>query len=693
MYLKNLSLKNFRKFKDFFVSFPSDITIIKGPNEQGKSTILFAVLAALFYDPKKSNKAIDSFKSWNTDELYHIKAELENNGQDIFLEKDFESKSISLENKTSGKKIQTFKEVSDYLYEIGNLRSLELFEGTACVKHDALSLITEGKREISQALQSLITSPSENVSVEKIIKKIEDFITDVKKGIKQASKTPGILKDLEIKISELQQKKNKMQEDLADLASKSDHLGSLRFKYDNLKKDFDAKARQYEMNVKYFQVAQELDRLNAQLEKITSDVSVMEELDKKKEYLTYNLDQMSSLKDVNLHDLVKKKNTLFHKEKEASALQREHESQKNEPAKSKVNTHSILLYISFLFLGLGFVGFLNKMFFASWFVFAVLAGLSVVFKKQGAKSEQLKLSGDLKALINEINALKNEINSIFSGSRVKSEEELVEKIKTYNDFCQELAKMESKEEGILRGGSFENLKKERSEVLKRIAIEEEKVSKEQKTYVPSPAEQRLLEVDLEKGKGEIEKIAREISHATAAINQYSIDKENIVETEEDIDILNGKKQYYEHKMMVLESVVESLREAQAKTIAKSKQHIEDYMRKYLPIITDGRYNDIKVNDDLSFNVFSNEKNSMITPEEHLSRGTIDQFYLVARLAILDVLNKGKKSLVLLDDPFHSFDASRRAKTEQVLKDLSDRFQIVLFTHSADYDTWGKVIEI
>jgi len=84
---------------------------------------------------------------------------------------------------------------------------------------------------------------------------------------------------------------------------------------------------------------------------------------------------------------------------------------------------------------------------------------------------------------------------------------------------------------------------------------------------------------------------------------------------------------------------------------------------------------------------------MIVPEENLSKGTIDQFYLLARFAILDILNKGVKSLVLLDDPFLGFDAGRKARTKEILADLSSAFQIIIFTHSPEYDDWGKVVEI
>ena len=146
-------------------------------------------------------------------------------------------------------------------------------------------------------------------------------------------------------------------------------------------------------------------------------------------------------------------------------------------------------------------------------------------------------------------------------------------------------------------------------------------------------------------------------------------------------------------MKVLGELQSALAEAQNKAIAQSRSHIEEYMRRYLSAITDGRYHNVRVKDDLSFEVWSDDKKGMIVPEENLSKGTIDQFYLLARFAILDILNKGVKSLVLLDDPFLGFDAGRKARTKEILADLSSAFQIIIFTHSPEYDDWGKVVEI
>ncbi len=691
MYLKSLSVKNFRKFKDFSVDFPSDITIVKGPNEQGKSTILLAILAGLFYDPKKSNKEIEALRSWNSEKLYKIIMELESDGSEIILEKNFDSKDITLENKTTGEKLKTYKEVADYLYEIGSIRSLSLFESTSCVKHDALSLITEGKREISQALQSLLTSSSESVSPDKVIKKMSEMITNIKKGLKQASKTPGALKEVGESIKDLEEKKEKLKTALDELSAKVDYLATIESEYYELKKSFDSKDVQYKMNQKYFQTMSDLENLNTQFEKLNADLEMIEELERGREYILFQLEKMKALKDFDPQLLIKQKSDLREKEAKLEYLKKYFKSIEEE--KDGAKNHKILKYFAVGFFAAGFLGFYQYWFFSLFAVSLVFFIASLFFKKREITKERTKIIKEGKVLEKELVQLKKQINAIFSKNRVKNETELNEKIKKYDEFISELGKIESKEEGILRGNTFSDLKKERSVLAGKIAVEEEKISKEQKMNIPTPQEQRLLELDIKKILKSMEDLKKEILQVSAVASQYNIDKEDLVEIEEEIEFLKEKKYNIEHKLKVLECALNTIAEAQEKIISKSKNSIESYMKKYLAVITDGRYDNIEVNSDLSFNVWSEEKKDMIVPEKHLSQGTIDQFYLIARFAILDTLNKGKKSLILLDDPFHSFDDKRREKTKQVLNDLTSKFQVVLFTHSSDYDDWGKVIQI
>ncbi len=693
MYLKSLSVKNFRKFEDFSINFPSDITVIKGPNEKGKSTILLAILAGLFYDPKKSNKDIEYLKSWNSEKLYDIKLGIENNGEDIILDKKFSSKDILLKNNTTGEELLTYGDVSKYLFDIGSLRSLSLFEKTACVKHDELSLITKGNREISQALQSLLTSSSEDVNTDKIIKKINESLTSINKGLKSVSKTPGEIKQIDNELDELKRKKEEMSLDLDDLSKKTNYLNSLNSEYENLKKEFDLKSRQYEMNLNYFKTMETLEDLNLRYEKINSDIEALEDLNKKKEYILFKLNKMKHLDGFDIQDFYKKINSVKEGEVELERLKRDVESQKHKGEKKSKKKLNFYLSFSVLFSVVGALGIFYSFLFYS-FIPAVLFLSFYFFEKSRSGKNQVSLEKKQMAdLQKTIKRLSSEIDMVFRKSGVSSVDELMSEIKKYGEFSQELAKIESKQEGILRGVDFKKLKEEKSSILKRIGVEEEKINAEQKTNIPTPQEQRLLEMDLEKIKDKLDDLKSEILQASAVSNQYNIDKEDLVRIEEEIEYLIEKKANLQKRVSVLNELANSLLEAQSNIIAKSKSHIEEYMQRYISTITDGRYDNVKVNDDLSFEVWSEEKKGMLSPENNLSQGTIDQFYLVVRLAILDVLNKGNRSLVLLDDPFHSFDAKRRENTKQVLMDLTDRFQFILFTHSSDYDDWGEVVKI
>lgn len=65
----------------------------------------------------------------------------------------------------------------------------------------------------------------------------------------------------------------------------------------------------------------------------------------------------------------------------------------------------------------------------------------------------------------------------------------------------------------------------------------------------------------------------------------------------------------------------------------------------------------------------------------LSEGTVDQLYLALRLASLEHYDEIEQTMPLvMDDVFMTFDDERSAAALRVLDKMSDRFQVVLFTH-------------
>lgn len=693
MYLRSIFVKNFKKFTELTAAFPSDISVVKGPNEQGKSTLLSAILAGLFFDPKKSNKDILSFKSWNSDKLYELDLEIEHQGELVRLHKNFETKELLLENATAKKKLVTFASISEYLFEIGALRSLPLFEHTACVRHDALSRMTEGKREISQALQELLTSSGENVSSDRVLKKIAALTVDIQRGLKQQAKNPGRLKQIEGELAELAKQKSALDAELKDIASKSAYLGTLAGEHQRAVAELGAKKKQYELNMVYFRVAEELKKLHGQLDQTEADMKTLQGCEQEKVKLNERLADYENIKTLDIRKwyaqkeaISVKKEKLTHAQEEANIMKVGHKS-------SRVHMKLVHLVLSLVLFAAGFSGFMDKRLFALWVLFAFSFVYSFVLKRGLVVHTQKSVSTEASGFAHEIAILEKQLEKVLLDNGVKSEEELIDKAKEYNSLVQELVKLESKAEGILRSRPLAEFERSYNELTRRIAIEEQKVSDEQKAAPPTPQSQRLLEGEIERLGKETERLRRETEQIHTILHSSRADREALIAVEEEIEYRMTEQGRLERKVRMLEALAQSLSQAQANTIEKSRRAIEDYMRRYLLVLTDGRYDNVKVKDDLSFEVWSEEKKGMIVPEEHLSKGTIDQFYLIARFAVMDLLNKGVKSLVLLDDPFAGFDAKRRARAREVLADMTQKFQIIIFTHSSDYDSWGSVITI
>ena len=65
---------------------------------------------------------------------------------------------------------------------------------------------------------------------------------------------------------------------------------------------------------------------------------------------------------------------------------------------------------------------------------------------------------------------------------------------------------------------------------------------------------------------------------------------------------------------------------------------------------------------------------------NLSTGTKEQLYLAMRLAAMDHLDHDRERLpVFIDETFVNWDANRRSRGVQLLRELSERRQVFLLT--------------
>lgn len=102
--------------------------------------------------------------------------------------------------------------------------------------------------------------------------------------------------------------------------------------------------------------------------------------------------------------------------------------------------------------------------------------------------------------------------------------------------------------------------------------------------------------------------------------------------------------------------------------------INDNISDIVSKITDGKYSDVKMDENLHVKVWDGDGYVNI---EYLSAGTVEQIYLAVRLSVARVLCKDKLPLII-DDIFTNYDETRLVNTLDCLKTINTE-QIILMT--------------
>lgn len=124
---------------------------------------------------------------------------------------------------------------------------------------------------------------------------------------------------------------------------------------------------------------------------------------------------------------------------------------------------------------------------------------------------------------------------------------------------------------------------------------------------------------------------------------------------------------------------QALEEAAHETHKKFAPYLNAALQRHLPRITDGRYVNAVVDEDLQIRVQAPETGKFVSVDV-LSRGTQDQIYFIQRLEIVRLLDPTTgEAPLLLDDAFTRLDANRLRLAFGVLAEVASERQVMLFT--------------
>lgn len=142
------------------------------------------------------------------------------------------------------------------------------------------------------------------------------------------------------------------------------------------------------------------------------------------------------------------------------------------------------------------------------------------------------------------------------------------------------------------------------------------------------------------------------------------------------------------QLEVLELTESLLKGANENYLRDLSPHLKPRIEAYLPALTQNRYTQVQLGNDLEMSVYHTERGEPLPLDEKLpawSAGTLDQLFFACRLGLCEALSGGARLPLLLDDPLVYADEWRLAEAFALLERLATETQVLYFTCRAPAD--------
>jgi DNA repair exonuclease SbcCD ATPase subunit len=175
------------------------------------------------------------------------------------------------------------------------------------------------------------------------------------------------------------------------------------------------------------------------------------------------------------------------------------------------------------------------------------------------------------------------------------------------------------------------------------------------------------------------------AQAQAQVDANPVDAEKLAGEAERLAMWREQLAGLQRRARVYEAALGGLEHAIASTMARATRYLERRMNGAVAQITDGRYRRVRIDDEtLAISVVAPEKGDWVDVRE-LSDGTLGKVYLAARLGLVRYATGDRRPPIVLDDPFVRFDDAHAARAFALLRELTVDHQVIYLTATDRYD--------
>ncbi len=695
MRIRAIHIEGFGCFTERSFEFDEGLTLIVGPNEAGKTTLVRAIAAVLFGQQPEGREAN---KPW-AGGAYAAALELAEDNRTARIRREFETEQVEVTeagdggSKTwsgvakprgRGPEIETYHE---HLKRLVGFEDEGLFKSTLCVEQLAV------EAEIGADVRARLTGPGRQ-SAEAVLGRIEATYEEVSNDRMRKGAKPRLLEQCEQEIAERKalleatrgyfDEVRRLQESKAELATRLQGLeenqavaGQLFGEIDELAESRQEKER----------LAREVSKLAGERERLTANLDerrrLAEQIERDyKGWETVPEDYGSMLLDVS------------RRREEAARSRDEVERLEREVAAATRRTSLLraLVPLAVLAAAYGAGTYLKLLTYfliggavvAAAIVVAVLIGHATRGRRRRRKEQELAVAAERYG-VNQasLKTLDARLAPFIASDDPDAEQ------KRYDVYVNLRAKLRGVDRALEGAGDLEAVTGEYRD--KNAALDRTEQRLRALTEA-NPTLKRYLDGDdpareRERLRAEIERRAATLKDLGAQRDRAEVELKVLTRKQvanesallEEIARLEQRREELERRRDGLGLAIDVLRDAIKEYHAVHREALAGTIGELYRRLTGGRYERVRLDERFAPSLDGLGREGL--PVERVSQGARDQLYFAMRVAVAEELSGQVRLPFLLDDPFVNFDDARVAAVYEVLHELAARHQFIVLTHN------------
>ena len=700
MRIRKLELRDFRRYRHLAIDLAPGLTIVRGPNEAGKSTIQRAIELAITRRVTSSAGDLDAFRPWDAaeDARSIITVDFEHDDEDGAkvgqLEKTFAGSKGTVRLDYDGQSVTDPALADQILAELTGIPTEAFFRSTASVRHHELANLGHDEGTLRDRLQASISGGDRGTSRAK--RKLEVAIHGL---ITKGDKNPGALKVAEAAVARSGQALEQGDLALAQLARDRDALAGALERRAQAEAGLAERRGMLEKARQAERLATERDAAQDRYERFRQAVEVNDQI----AVLAATHPSANALPV--LRSGVERVRALDQKARELRAA-----LAGNVPVTFEIEAEPSWRPLSRWGIALTIIG-------------VVIAGGSIALDLLGIADPGTvpSLIGGIIGAIGLVLAAvalwmrrgyhmgaelrDTEIDRRLRGrSEIEAELALVEAESAQRLAALGLGDLATAEDMLTReeahvaridvlAAQLEGLVgKQPPESLvptrdaAALAISEKNSALEALGPIAKePRARERLEVEVRDQETALESARDDEANARARVEANPVDAEEVAAHAESLASWNEELAALQRRQRVYTMALETIVKAEQATMKSATVYLEKRMVRDLEGATAGRYRHVRVDDKtLDIEVRAPEKRDWVKVTA-LSQGTMDLVYLTARLGLVRLVTGDRRPPLIFDDPFVTLDDARAARALSLLKGITTDFQVIYLTCSERYD--------